>query len=493
VSEARRLVDKLWSYCNVLRDDGVGTIEYTEQLTYLLFLKMAHERETRSLNPERIVPSGCSWQVLLDADGDDLEVTYRHILETLGKQPGTLGVIFRKAQNRIQDPAKLKRLIVDLIDKENWSATGVDIKGDAYEELLSKGAEDIKSGAGQYFTPRSLIQAMVDCVRPTISDSVVDPAAGTAGFLLAAHDFVSKDAEKLTPTQREHLRDTFVHGTELVDGTARLAAMNLLLHGIGTPRGESLIEVKDSLIADPGTRYSVVLSNPPFGRKSSLTMVGADGREAREDREIERQDFVVTTSNKQLNFLQHIATILGINGRAAVVLPDNVLFEGGAGETLRRRLLRGFDLHTMLRLPTGIFYAQGVKANVLFFDKKPAGDRPWTEGLWVYDLRTNQHFTLKQNPLRRQHLDEFVDCYAPGKPRSERVKSERFKFFTYDELMARDKANLDITWLRDETLEDLDNLPAPEIIAREIVEDLTAALVEFEAVAAALEQGAAVP
>jgi type I restriction enzyme M protein len=492
VSEARRLVDKLWSYCNVLRDDGVGTIEYTEQLTYLLFLKMAHERETRSLNPEQIVPSGCSWQVLLDADGDDLEVTYRHILETLGKQPGTLGVIFRKAQNRIQDPAKLKRLIADLIDKENWSATGVDIKGDAYEELLSKGAEDIKSGAGQYFTPRPLIQAMVDCVQPTIKDNVVDPAAGTAGFLLAAHDFASKDAEKLTPTQREHLRDTFVHGTELVDGTARLAAMNLLLHGIGTPRGESLIDVKDSLIADPGTRYSVVLSNPPFGRKSSLTMVGADGHEAREDREIERQDFVVTTSNKQLNFLQHIATILGINGRAAVVLPDNVLFEGGAGETLRRRLLRDFDLHTMLRLPTGIFYAQGVKANVLFFDKKPAGDRPWTERLWVYDLRTNQHFTLKQNPLRRKHLDEFVECYAPGKPRSERAVSDRFRFFTYDELMARDKANLDITWLRDETLEDLDNLPAPEIIAREIVEDLTAALVEFEAVAAALEERAGV-
>jgi type I restriction enzyme M protein len=490
--EARRLVEKLWSYCHVLRDDGVGTIEYTEQLTYLLFLKMAHERETRKLQPEQIVPEDCSWQVLLDADGDDLEVTYRHILETLGKQPGTLGVIFRKAQNRIQDPAKLKRLIVDLIDKENWSATGTDIKGDAYEELLSKGAEDIKSGAGQYFTPRSLIQAMVDCVQPTIQDSVVDPAAGTAGFLLAAHDFTSKGAEKLTPTQREHLRDTFVHGTELVDGTARLAAMNLLLHGIGTARGESLIDVKDSLIADPGTRYSVVLSNPPFGRKSSLTMVGADGHEAREDREIERHDFVVTTSNKQLNFLQHIATILAINGRAAVVLPDNVLFEGGAGETLRRRLLRDFDLHTMLRLPTGIFYAQGVKANVLFFDKKPAGDRPWTERLWVYDLRTNQHFTLKQNPLRRKHLDEFVECYAPAKARSERVVSERFRFFTYDELMARDKANLDITWLRDETLEDLDNLPAPEIIAREIVEDLTAALVEFEAVAAALEERAGV-
>jgi type I restriction enzyme M protein len=487
MADTKRLVDKLWSYCNVLRDDGVGTIEYTEQLTYLLFLKMAHEREIRAVNPQQIVPAEFSWQKLLDADGEVLELTYSHILQGLGKKPGTLGTIFRKAQNRIQDPAKLKRLIVDLIDKENWSATGTDIKGDAYEELLSKGAEDIKSGAGQYFTPRALIQAMVDCIQPTVRDNVVDPAAGTGGFLLAAHDYAAKDVKSLTPSEREHLRDGFVRGTELVDGTARLAAMNLLLHGIGTADGESLIDVKDSLLADPGKRWSVVLTNPPFGRKSSLTMVGADGREVREDREIERQDFMVTTSNKQLNFVQHIATILDINGRAAVVLPDNVLFEGGAGETIRRRLLRDFDLHTMLRLPTGIFYAQGVKANVLFFDKKPASERPWTEKLWVYDLRTNQHFTLKQNQLRRAHLDEFVECYAPGRVRSERVESERFRAFTYDELMARDKANLDITWLRDESLEDVDNLPAPEVIAREIVEDLTAALAEFEAVASALE------
>ena len=332
-----------------------------------------------------------------------------------------------------------------------------------------------------------LIQAMVDCVQPTPDDTAADPAAGTAGFLLAAHEYAAREAAQLTPKQRDHLRDGFVPGYELVDGTARLAAMNLLLHGIGTANGPSLIEVKDALIADPGRRWSVVLSNPPFGRKSSLTMVGADGREVREDREIERQDFIVTTSNKQLNFVQHIATILDINGRAAVVLPDNVHFEGGAGETLRRRLLRDFDLHTMLRLPTGIFYAQGVKANVLFFDKQPAAERPWTEKLWVYDLRTNQHFTLKQNPLRRPHLDDFVGCYRPGKDRRERVETERFKSFTYDELVARDKANLDITWLRDESLENMDNLPAPEIIAREIVEDLTAALAEFEAVAAALE------
>lgn len=487
MTDARRLVDKLWSYCAVLRDDGVGVIEYTEQLTYLLFLKMAHERATRKLASEQIVPEEYSWQRLLDAQGDQLELTYTRILVGLAREPGVIGTIFRKAQNRIQDPAKLRRLVVDLIDKEHWSQAGIDIKGDAYEELLSKGASDKGSGAGQYFTPRALIQAIVDVIQPSVTDTVVDPACGTGGFLLVAHEYAAHGAEAMTPTQRDHLRDTFATGYELVDGTARLAAMNLLLHGMGTSNGGSLIEVRDSLIADPGKRWSVVLSNPPFGRKSSLTMVGTDGREAREDREIERQDFVSTTSNKQLNFVQHIATILDTNGRAAVVLPDNVLFEGGAGEIIRRKLLADFDLHTMLRLPTGVFYAQGVKANVLFFDKKVARpDRPWTERLWVYDLRTNKHFTLKQNPLRRADLDEFVSAYLPAS-RAERVESERWKSFTYDEIIAREKANLDISWLRDESLEDFDNLPSPDIIAREIVEDLAAALAEFEAVAAALE------
>ncbi|RLP68024.1 SAM-dependent DNA methyltransferase [Mycetocola reblochoni] len=491
MTDSRRLVDKLDSFRNLLRDDGVGVLDYIEQLTYLLFLKMAHERATRKLKPQQIVPQEYSWQRLLDAEGAALEAEYARILVGLAGQPGTLGVIFRKAQNRIQDPAKLKRLIVDLIDKEQWSASGTDIKGDAYEQLLAKGASDKGSGAGQYFTPRDLIQAIVDVIQPTADDSVIDPACGTGGFLLVAHDYASSHAERLTPIQRDRLRDHFAHGTELVDGTARLAAMNLLLHGIGTPDGDSLIDVRDALIADPGERYSVVLSNPPFGRKSSMTMVGADGRESKEDTEIERADFVTTTSNKQLNFLQHIMTILDINGRAAVVLPDNVLFEGGAGEVLRRKLLNDFDLHTILRLPTGIFYAQGVKANVLFFDKKPASETPWTRKLWVYDLRTNQHFTLKQNPLRRAHLNEFVESYLAGSSRDARLESERWKSFEYDELIARDKVNLDITWLRDDSLDDLDSLPAPDVIAREIVEDLTAALAEFEAVAAALETSSA--
>jgi type I restriction enzyme M protein len=488
MSDARQLVDKLWNYCHLLRDDGVSTIDYTEQLTYLLFLKMAHERETRAINPEKIVPDDCSWQRLLDSDATELESVYRHILETLARHTGTLGVIFRKAQNKIQDPAKLKKLIVELIDAENWSATGVDIKGDAYEGLLAKGAEDIKSGAGQYFTPRSIISAMVDCIQPTVRDTVVDPACGTGGFLLGAYEYASRDAENLTPDEKEHLRDHYISGTELVDGTARLAAMNMLLHGIGQPDGNSLIHVGDSLIADPGRRWSVVLANPPFGTKSSTTLIGADGKLSKESGEIVREDFWVTTSNKQLNFVQHIKTIMSINGRAAVILPDNVLFEGGAGETLRRRLLKEFDVHTLVRLPTGVFYAGGVKANILFFDKRPAGDKPWTSTLWVYDIRTNQHFTQKQNPMQRHHFDDFVASYLPGRPRSERVATEQFKPFTYDEILARDKANLDLVWLKDDSLEDAADLPAPDVLAREIIDELEVALAEFTAIAESLEE-----
>ena len=484
MSDSSLLVNKLWNFCDVLRDDGVGTLDYTEQLTYLLFLKMAHERETRALNPERIVPKECSWQLLLDAEGEHLERTYKGILETLAKQKGTLGVIFRKAQNKIQDPAKLKRLIVDLIDKENWSATGVDIKGDAYEGLLAKGAADIASGAGQYFTPRALIAAIVDVIQPTAKDKVHDPACGTGGFLLQAYEYAAS-AKNLSPTDRKHLRDEFVSGIELVDSTARLAAMNMLLHGMGKSSGESPIMVKDALTADPGSRYSVVLANPPFGTKSSVTMVGADGRTSRSNLEIVRDDFWITTSNKQLNFVQHIKTIMDINGRAAVVLPDNVFFDG-TGEALRRRLLTEFDVHTLLRLPVGIFYANGVKANVLFFDKKPAAEKPWTTKLWIYDFRTNQHFTLKERPMSRKHLDDFVECYKPGK-RGERKETEHFKSFTYKELISRDKANLDIIWLKDDSLEDAASLPEPVVIAREIMDNLESALIEFSAIVETLE------
>jgi type I restriction enzyme M protein len=302
--------------------------------------------------------------------------------------------------------------------------------------------------------------------------------------LLAAFDYVNQhQAKELDKDQKRHLRTKFVRGWELVPNTARLCIMNLYLHGIDADPCPIKSGV-DSLASDPGERFSVVMTNPPFGKKSSIAIVNEAGDLEKEDSEYVRQDFWTTTKNKQLNFLQHARTLLKVNGRCAIVVPDNVLFEGGAGETVRRKLLHDCEVHTLLRLPTGVFYAQGVKANVLFFDKKPASERPWTERLWVYDLRTNQHFTLKQNPLRREHLQEFVNGY-----RGDRVESERFTSFSYDELIARDKVNLDISWLRDESLEDLDNLPAPEVIAREIVEDLTAALAEFEAVAAALEAG----
>ncbi len=420
---------------------------------------------------------------MLERTGDALEAHYRHTLEELGKQQGTLGVIFRKAQNKIQDPAKLRRLIVDLIGREEWTTLDTDIKGDAYEGLLQRNAEDTKSGAGQYFTPRPLIKAIVDVMRPEPGQRICDPACGTGGFLLAAHDYIAGNY-RLDRDQKHFLKHDALYGWEIVDNTARLCVMNLFLHGIGGDEADSRIPIRvsDSLAADPGDRFQMVLTNPPFGRKSSVTFTTEDGHEDRESQTVIRNDFWAPTSNKQLNFVQHIKTLLDINGRAAVVVPDNVLFEGGAGETVRRRLLHDCDVHTLLRLPTGIFYAQGVKANVLFFDKRPGSPTPWTKELWVYDLRTNQNFTLKTRPLTRAHLDDFVTCYNSAN-RHQRQGSERFRVFSYDELMKRDKVGLDLFWLRDESLEGADALATPEVLAASIIEDLQAALEQFSAIA----------
>ncbi len=483
-----QLIQKLWNYCNILRDDGLSYGDYVEQLTFLLFLKMADEQSRLRGTPSAI-PSGFGWPSLLKLDGDDLEIHYRHTLEELGKRSGMLGIIFRKAQNKIQDPAKLRRLIVDLIDKEQWSSLSADVKGDAYEGLLQKNAEDVKGGAGQYFTPRPLIAAMVDAIIPQPGRTICDPACGTGGFLLAAHDYLAKHYQ-LDREQKKKLKSGTLFGIELVDSVTRLCAMNLLLHGIG-PEADNLTDgmpvvTKDALAAKHG-EYDIVLANPPFGKKSSVTIVNEAGETSKESLIINRDDFWASTSNKQLNFLQHIFTILKQHGRAAVVLPDNVLFEGGAGETVRRALLKQADVHTLLRLPTGIFYAQGVKANVLFFDRKPAQERPWTSKLWIYDLRTNQHFTLKENTLKRTDLDDFVKCYNP-KNRHDREETERFKSFTYEELIKRDKINLDIFWLKDESLEDSANLPDPGVIALEITEDLEAALAQFAEIAADLKR-----
>lgn len=482
------IVQKLWNYCNVLRDDGMSYGDYVEQLTYLLFLKMADERTKPPYNQPSPIPDKYSWQSLLKKDGDELFDHYRHSLEKLGNEKGLLGLIFNKSQNKFQDPAKLRRLIVDLIDKEDWSAMSADVKGDAYEGLLQKNAEDVKGGAGQYFTPRSLIQAMVDCVAPKPGETICDPACGTGGFLLAAHDYVVKHNPNLTKAEKKRLKQETLKGYELVQGVVRLCAMNLLLHGIGSQDFEP-VEAADSLASDPGERFNIVLTNPPFGKKSSYTVVGQDGEVSKDRETYERDDFWATTSNKQLNFVQHVKTILAVNGRAAVVVPDNVLFEGGAGETVRRKLLHDCDVYTLLRLPTGLFYAQGVKANVLFFDKKPASETPWTKKLWIYDLRTNQHFTLKTNPLKREDLDEFVKCYNPANRHerkatwSEKKPDGRWRSYDYDDLIARDKASLDIFWLKDESLEASDNLPAPDVIAQEIVDDLEAALEQFRLIA----------
>lgn len=469
-NESSTIVQRLWNYCHVLRDDGVSYGDYVEQLTYLLFLKMADEQTKPPFNKKPIIPAGYDWQSLLEKDGVPLEVHYRHVLEQLSKEKGMLGDIFRKSQNKIQDPAKLKRLL-SLINDETWLGLDIDIKGEIYEGLLQKNAEDIKSGAGQYFTPRPLIKAMVEVMRPEPGMTICDPACGTGGFLLIAHDYIANPKRfKLDKEQKLKLKYKTLGGKDIVDAVVRLCIMNLYLHGIESP-----IECGDSLISDPGDRYDMVLTNPPFGKKSSITIVNQEGKADKESIIYEREDFWATTSNKQLNFLQHVKTLLKINGRAAIVVPDNVLFEGGAGETVRKKLLSAYDVHTLLRLPTGVFYAQGVKANVLFFDRRPASEKPWTEKLWIYDLRTNKHFTLKTNPLKYEDLKDFVQCYNPEN-RHKRKETERFKSFTYNDLMQRDKVSLDIFWLKDESLEDTANLPDPEVIAQDIAENLESAL-----------------
>ncbi|MBM4330375.1 MAG: SAM-dependent DNA methyltransferase [Deltaproteobacteria bacterium] len=478
-NESAGIVQRLWNYCNVLRDDGVSYGDYVEQLTFLLFLKMADEQTKPPFNKPSSIPQDLDWQSLLKKDGDALEVHYRHVLDSLGKAGGMLGIIFRKAQNKIQDPAKLKRLI-ELINEETWVGLDIDVKGEIYEGLLQKNAEDVKGGSGQYFTPRPLIRAMVEVIQPEPGQTICDPACGTGGFLLASHDYLSNPKNySLDKDQKTFLKFKTFKGKDIVDGVARLCVMNLFLHGIGGE--ESPIEVGDSLISDPEYRFEIVLTNPPFGKKSSITIVNGEGKADRETLVYERQDFWATTSNKQLNFLQHVKTILKINGKCAIVVPDNVLFEGGAGETVRKKLLAECDVHTLLRLPTGVFYAQGVKANVLFFNRKEAREKPWTERLWIYDLRTNKHFTLKTNPLRYDDLQDFIQCYNP-KNRFERNETDRFKSFSYDEMMQRDKVSLDIFWLKDESLEDSENLPSPDLIAAEIVENLESALEQFSGI-----------
>jgi type I restriction enzyme M protein len=485
------IVSKVWSFCTTLRDDGVGYGDYLEQLTYLIFLKMADEYSQPPHNRKVGIPAAYNWQSLKAKRGAELEVHYVTLLRELGNKPGMLGTIFTKAQNKIQDPAKLYRLI-DMVNETEWVTMGADVKGDIYEGLLERNAEDTKSGAGQYFTPRALIRAMVECVRPEPNKTIADPACGTGGFFLAAYDFLVA-AHKMDKTQKAFLKHETFFGNEIVAGTRRLALMNMFLHNIGEIDGESMVSPNDALVASSSKSFDYVLANPPFGKKSSMSFTNEEGEQEKDDLTYNRQDFWATTSNKQLNFVQHIRSMLKTTGRAAVVVPDNVLFEGGAGETVRKKLMETTDLHTILRLPTGIFYANGVKANVLFFDNHAASKTPWTKEVWIYDYRTNVHHTLKKKPLRFEDMQDFIACYNPLN-RFERKETwneqsnpeGRWRKYSYEQVMARDKTSLDVFWLKDKSLADLDNLPEPDELAGDIIENLEAGLASFRAVAAAL-------
>ncbi|HEY4787796.1 MAG TPA: class I SAM-dependent DNA methyltransferase [Bacteroidales bacterium] len=490
---SEQIIQKVWAFCNTLRDDGVSYGDYLEQLTYLLFLKMADEYAKPPYSRKLPIPAKYAWDSLVSKKGAELEVHYVELLRELSSAKGILGQIFTKSQNKIQDPAKLSRL-VEMINKENWVIMGADVKGDIYEGLLEKNAEDTKSGAGQYFTPRPLIAAMVACIKPEPKKTIADPACGTGGFFLGAYDFLEKNYPAMDKEQRKFLKLETFFGNEIVANTRRLCLMNMFLHNIGDIDSDNFISPTDALISDTGQRFDYVLSNPPFGKKSSMTFTNEEGEQEKDDLVYNRQDFIVTTSNKQLNFVQHIMTMLKTTGKAAVVVPDNVLFEGGAGETVRKKLLETTDLHTILRLPTGIFYANGVKANVIFFDAKRAAKEPWTKEVWYYDYRTNVHHTLKKNKMEAKNLNDFIECFVPDNraKRKETWSTEnpegRWRKFTYDEIINRDKTSLDITWIKDKSLADMDNLPDPDVIATEIVENLEAGLESFKTILAALEK-----
>ena len=437
------IIKKVWTLATTLSGQGVGFTDYITQLTYLLFLKM--DKENRELGEESAIPEGYQWEELTALDGTDLLMQYEETLDFLSRQDNLIGTIFTKAQNKIDKPVYLKKVIT-MIDEEDWLLEG-DVKGAIYESILERNGQDKKSGAGQYFTPRPLIKAMVDCARPKITETVCDPACGTGGFLLAAFDYMknqSQDKEK-----REFLRNEALSGTDNTALVVTLASMNLYLHGIGTDR--SPIICADSLEKQPEKLFDVILANPPFGTRPAGSV------------DIQRDDFITETKNNQLNFLQHIMMSLRNGGRAAVLLPDNVLFEG-SGEAIRRKLLTDFNLHTILRLPTGIFYAQGVKANVLFFTKGEP-----TRDVWFYDYRTGVKHTLANNKLERRHLNDFVSCYNPDNisARTETYNAEtepngRWRKYPAEDLLKRDKTSLDITWMK---IEDTDDRTLAELMA----------------------------
>ena len=429
ISTEQALTKKVWNLATTLSGQGVGYTDYVTQLTYLLFLKMDAEN-AKLFEETSSIPEGYRWSNLIELDGLDLIEQYEKTLKILSEQDNLIGTIFTKAQNKIDKPVYLKK-VISMIDEEQWLVMDGDVKGAIYEGILEKNGQDKKSGAGQYFTPRPLIQAIVDCVQPKIGETVCDPACGTGGFLLAAYDCMKQQSQD--KDKRDFLNNKALHGVDNTPLVVTLASMNLYLHGIGTDH--SPIACEDSLEKEPGTLVDVILANPPFGTRPAGSV------------DINRPDFYVETKNNQLNFLQHIMLMLKAGGRAAVVLPDNVLFEGGAGETIRKKLLSDFNLHTILRLPTGIFYAQGVKANVLFFVKGQS-----TKNIWFYDYRTDVKHTLATNKLQRHHLDDFVACYTAN-PRVETYNEDtardgRWRKYAIEDIIARDKTSLDITWIK---------------------------------------------
>lgn len=447
----QNLTQKVWRLATVIASAGVGFTDYIIQLTYLLFLKMDYEMA--EVTGKSSIPEGYTWRDLLNLNGMDLLKHYEETLEILSQQTGLIGTIFTKAQNKIAQPVSLKK-VIELIDENDWFAPDID-KGAIYEGILEKNGQDKKSGAGQYFTPRALIDAMVDVTRPGIDETVCDPACGTGGFLLAAFAYMKKqshDNNKLKKLYNEKLI-----GYDITPLVVTLGAMNVYLHGIESQN--SPIICQDSLLKEPEQLVDVILANPPFGIRPAGSV----------DISAMRDDLYVDTNNNQLNFLQHMMLMLKDGGRAAVVLPDNVLFESGAGEVIRKKLLEEFNLHTVLRLPKGIFYANGVRANVLFFSK---GTK--TENVWFYDYRTGIKHTLATNPIKRSDLDDFVACYnaeditARKETYSENTPNGRWRKYPVADILSRDKTNLDISWIKEEG-ESADDYTLTELFS--IIED----------------------
>ncbi len=463
------IVQKLWGFCHTLRHTGIDYGDYIEQLTYPLFLKMADERGVE-------VPKGCDWRALRDKSGLDLTDTYAEALRKLGKTPGILGDIYSGALSRFTNPVDLKKLI-SLIDETEWTSLDVDVKAAAYEGLLEKAAAEGKKGAGQYFTPRVLIQSICRCMKPdprTKPDfTLCDPAVGSGGFLVSAYEWLKEESKGALDRQvAKRVRTKTYFGEELVARPRRMSLMNLYLHNL-----EPQIRLGDSIAEPPSAeRFDVVLTNPPFGTKGA-------------GQAPEREDFTVSTSNKQLNFLQHILTILKQGGRAAVVLPDNVLFADQAGEVMKL-IAEDCDLHTVLRLPRGTFtpYSQGVKANVIFFTKGYA-----TERTWIYDARTNvPGITKKDRPLTREHFTEFEKCYGAdpngkAKRKASDSKDDRWRPFHISEVKEKQFKLDGFKWLKEDSLEDADDLPPPEELATDAISELEEAVAELNQVLALLE------